>query len=71
MRGLVPDGIPEELAGNADSGPQHADDKAELVVELEHPIVDVDLVKLHVVDEIRQEVRHGGGGGAVLLVESK
>ena len=58
---LLPNRVPEELAGDSDSGAQHADDKAELVVELEHPIVDVDLVELHVVHQVREEVRHRGG----------
>jgi len=46
---LAADGISKVLAGNSDCCPRHADHNRDLVVELEGPVVDVDLLKLEVV----------------------
>ena len=38
----------------------------EFVIELEHPVVDVDFIELHVADQVCEYVRHleaGGGSG--------
>ena len=45
---FAPDGVPEVLTGDADGGARHADYHGHLVVHLEHPVVDVDLVKREV-----------------------
>ena len=47
------------MGGNAHCGTEHADDGAALVEELEGPVVDVGLVKLEVVGEVAEKVRHG------------
>ena len=57
----LPDRIPEVLAGNPNGGPRHADDHGHLVVELEGPVVYVDLIKLEVADQITEQVCHGAG----------
>ena len=39
----------------------------EFVIELEHPVVDVDFIELHVADQVCEYVRHleaGGGSGS-------
>ena len=53
-----PDRISEKLTGNPNSGSGHTDYKAELVVEFKHPVVDVDLIELHVAHQIGEKVRH-------------
>ena len=45
---FAPDGVPEVLTGDANCGARHADHHGHLVVHLEHPVVDVDLVKREV-----------------------
>ena len=55
----IPDGVTKVLGGNAHCGTEHADDGAALVEELEGPVVDVGLVKLEVVGEVAEKVRHG------------
>ena len=45
---FAPDGVPEVLTGDAHRGARHADHHGHLVVHLEHPVVDVDLVKREV-----------------------
>ena len=45
---VAPDGVPEVLTGDANCGARHADHHGHLVVHLEHPVVDVDLVKREV-----------------------
>ena len=55
----LPDWVTKVLGGNPNSGTQHADDRAALVEELEGPVVDVGLIKLEVVGEIAEKVRHG------------
>ena len=50
----LPDRIPEVLAGNPHGGPRHADDHGHLVVELECPVVYVDLIYGDVVGQITQ-----------------
>merc|ERR1719266_2557249 len=56
---LAADGVTKVLGGNAHCGTEHADDGAALVEELEGPVVDVGLIKLEVVGEIAEKVRHG------------
>ena len=53
-----PDWVTKVLGGNSHGGTQHADDGAALVEELEGPVVDVDFLKLEVVDEVLEHVRH-------------
>ena len=55
----LPDWVTKVLGGNPNSGTQHADDRAALVEELEGPVVNVGLIKLEVVGEIAEKVRHG------------
>ena len=55
---MSPDGVPKVLAGNPHSGACHADHHGHLVVQLERPVVDVGLLEIEVVGEIRQEVSH-------------
>ena len=45
---FAPDGVPEVLTGDAHRGARHADHHGHLVVHLEHPVVNVDLVKREV-----------------------
>ena len=51
------DGIPEELLAAGDDGTGEEDGGGGLVVQLERPVIDADLVHL-------QEELGGGGGGA-------
>ena len=53
-----PDRISEKLTSNPNSGSGHTDNKAKLVVEFKHPVVDVDLIELHVAHQIGEKVRH-------------
>ncbi len=42
----------------------------EFVIELEHPVVDVDFIELHVADQVCEYVRHleaGGGSGTAVV----
>ena len=45
----LPDRITKVLASNPHGGPGHADDHGHLVVQLESPIINVDLIKLEIV----------------------
>ena len=51
---ILPDRISKVLAGNPHGGPRHADDHGHLVVELECPVVYVDLIYGDVVGQITQ-----------------
>ena len=46
---LTTDWIPEVLTGNPHFGPCHADHRGHLVVQLECPVVNIDLIKSEVV----------------------
>ena len=54
----LPDGVTEVLRGDADSGPGHAEQRGGAVVELEHPVVDVDLVELEPARQIVHQMSH-------------
>ena len=47
------------LAGNPHGGPCHADEHGHLVVQLDCPVVYVDLIKCDVVGQVTQKVGHG------------
>ena len=53
------DGVSEELLAAGDDGACQAERGGRLVEELEGPVVDVGLVKLEVVGEVAEKVRHG------------
>ena len=45
---VAPDRISKVLSSNANCGPCHADHHGHLVVHLEHPVVNIDLIKGHI-----------------------
>ena len=53
---MLPDWITKVLASNPHGGPGHADDHGHLVVQLEYPIVYVDLIKRDVVRQVSEKV---------------
>ena len=53
-----PDGVPKVLAGDPHRGPRHADHHGHLVVQLECPVVNIDLLKGEIVLQTLKEVRH-------------
>jgi len=57
---LTADWVSEILTGNAHRGSSHADDHGDFVVKLECPVVNVGLLQIKVVGEIRQDGSHGG-----------
>ena len=56
---MVPDGFSEVLRSNSDSGPHHTEPARDLVEEFERPVVNVGLLKLKVVLQTGQQMRHG------------
>ena len=54
----LPDRVSKVLAGNPHCGPCHADHHGHLVVQLECPVVNIDLIKLEVVSKITEQVSH-------------
>ena len=54
----LPDRVSKVLAGNAHGGPCHADHHGHLVVQLECPVVNIDLIKLEIISKITQKVSH-------------
>ena len=66
---LAPDGVPEVLTGDADGGSRHADHHGHLVVHLEHPVVDVDLVEGEIFHQITQQMRHGAYVSSVMKID--
>ena len=55
---ILPDRISKVLTGNPHGGPCHADHHGHLVVQLECPVVNIDLIKLEVVSKITEQVSH-------------
>ena len=55
---LLPDGVTKVLGGDTHGGPCHAEQRRGAVVELEHPVVDVDLVELEPAGEIVHKMSH-------------
>ena len=49
-----PDWVPEVLAGNPHCSTSHADHHRHLVVHLEHPVVDVDLIEGEIFHQITE-----------------
>ena len=49
-----PDGVPKVLASYPHCGSRHADHHRHLVVHLEHPVVDVDLIKGEIFHQVTQ-----------------
>ena len=56
---MLPDWITKVLASNPHGGPGHADDHGHFIVQLEGPVVYVDLIKHDVVGQVTQKVGHG------------
>ena len=66
-----PDGVAKVLGGNAHGGPSHAEQGGGAVVELEHPVVDVDLVELEPAGEIVHKMSHAAGVECLVLGSNK
>ena len=54
----APDRVSKVLRSNPDGGPDHAEPTGDLIKELEGPVVDVRLLKLEVVLQAGQQMRH-------------
>ena len=57
-RKIAPDRVSKVLRSNPDGGPDHAEPTGDLIKELEGPVVDVRLLKLEVVLQAGQQMRH-------------
>ena len=68
-REIALDGIPEIVGEDADHRAGEEEDDAALVVQLEVPTVNVDLVELEVLGDVAHDVRHLSGkvGGGLYL----
>ena len=62
-----PDGVTKVLGGDPHGGPGHAEQGGGSVVELEHPVVDVDLVELEPAGEIVHKMSHAAGAECLVL----
>ena len=68
---LLPDRVTKVLGGDAHGGPGHAEQGGGAVVELEHPVVDVDLVELEPAGEIVHKMSHAAGVECLVLGSNK
>lgn len=66
-----PDRVTKVLGGDAHGGPGHAKQGGGAVVELEHPVVDVDLVELEPAGEIVHKMSHAAGVECLVLGSNK
>ena len=62
-----PDGVTKVLGGDTHCGPRHTEQRRGAVVELEHPVVDVDLVELEPAGEIVHKMSHAAGVVCLVL----
>ena len=56
---LSPDGVSEVLGGDTHGGARHAEQGGGSVVEFEHPVVDIDLIKLEPAGQVVHKMSHG------------
>ena len=57
-----PDGVSKVLGGDAHGGARHAEQGRGSVVEFEHPVVDINLIKLEPAGQIVHKMSHGEAG---------